>query len=100
MKPLQEGAYIKHFQYGLGVVTELDAERTSIYFDLHGVKKFVTSIVPHICSLKLRRELAAYGKHPAETRLDITDADLEDYRSAHSPRRAPSPFVRKPSEDH
>lgn len=45
MKALQEGAYIKHFQYGLGVVTESDADRTSIDFDLHGMKKFVTSIM-------------------------------------------------------
>ena len=45
MKALQEGAYIKHFQYGLGVVTESDSDRTSIDFDLHGMKKFVTSIM-------------------------------------------------------
>jgi hypothetical protein len=45
LKALQAGAYIKHFQYGLGVVTESDAERTSIDFDLHGAKKFVTSIM-------------------------------------------------------
>ena len=45
MKALQEGAYIKHFQYGLGVVTESDSERTLIDFDLHGPKKFVTSIL-------------------------------------------------------
>ena len=45
MKALQKGAYIKHFQYGLGVVTESDSERTSIDFDLHGPKKFVTTIM-------------------------------------------------------
>ena len=45
MKALEEGAYIKHFQYGLGVVTESNADRTSIDFDLHGMKKFVTSIM-------------------------------------------------------
>jgi hypothetical protein len=45
LKGLQEGAYIKHFQYGLGVVTESDSERTSIDFDLHGMKKFVTSLM-------------------------------------------------------
>ena len=45
MKALQEGAYIKHFQYGLGVVTESDHDRTFIEFDLHGLKKFVTSIM-------------------------------------------------------
>lgn len=45
MKALEAGAYIKHFQYGLGVVTESDSDRTSIDFDLHGIKKFVTSIM-------------------------------------------------------
>ncbi len=45
MKALAEGLYIKHFQYGLGVVTDSDAERTSIDFDLHGLKKFVPSIM-------------------------------------------------------
>ncbi len=45
MKALAEGQYVKHFQYGCGVITESDAERTSIDFDLHGVKKFVTSLM-------------------------------------------------------
>jgi hypothetical protein len=45
LKALEEGAYIKHFQYGLGVVTESNSDRTSIDFDLHGIKKFVTSIM-------------------------------------------------------
>jgi len=45
MKALPEGSYIRHFQYGLGVITASDAERTSIDFDLHGEKKFVTSIM-------------------------------------------------------
>src|ERR1700732_1349848 len=45
MKALEKGAYIKHFQYGLGVVTESNSDRTSIDFDLHGMKKFVTSIM-------------------------------------------------------
>lgn len=45
MKALREGAYIKHFQYGLGVVTDSNVEYTSIDFDVHGMKKFVTSIM-------------------------------------------------------
>ena len=45
MKALPEGSYIQHFQYGLGVVTESDSERTSIEFDLHGMKKFLTSLM-------------------------------------------------------
>jgi hypothetical protein len=45
LKGLAEGQYIKHFQYGLGVITETDSERTSIDFDVHGPKKFVTSLM-------------------------------------------------------
>ncbi len=45
MKALAEGQYVKHFQYGCGVITESDEERTSIDFDLHGPKKFVTSLM-------------------------------------------------------
>lgn len=45
MKALAEGLYIKHFQYGNGVVTESDADRTTIDFDVHGIKKFVTTLM-------------------------------------------------------
>jgi len=45
VKALAEGLYIKHFQYGCGVVTQSDTERTTIDFDTHGVKKFVTGIM-------------------------------------------------------
>ena len=44
MQVLQEGQAIRHEQYGVGVVTESNIERTVIDFDNHGVKKFVTSI--------------------------------------------------------
>jgi hypothetical protein len=45
VKALPKGQYIKHFQYGCGVITESDEERTSIDFDTHGIKKFVTSLM-------------------------------------------------------
>ena len=45
MQPLPQGQYVKHLQYGLGEVTESDAERTSIDFQLHGAKKFATRIM-------------------------------------------------------
>jgi hypothetical protein len=44
VQTLVEGQAIRHDQYGLGVVTESNGERTTIEFDNHGVKKFVTSI--------------------------------------------------------
>lgn len=45
MRSQREGAYIRHFQYGLGVITASDEEYTSIDFDVHGPKKFVTSLM-------------------------------------------------------
>jgi hypothetical protein len=41
---LAEGQTIRHEQYGIGTVTESNTDRTTIDFDNHGVKRFVTSI--------------------------------------------------------
>ncbi|HUK30645.1 MAG TPA: hypothetical protein VLV89_05990 [Candidatus Acidoferrum sp.] len=45
MQILPEGQYIKHSVYGVGIVTEADSERTSIHFESHGPKKFVTAMM-------------------------------------------------------
>lgn len=45
MQVLVSGQQVKHSQYGLGIVTESDVERTSIDFDDHGRKLFVTSLM-------------------------------------------------------
>ena len=45
MRSLGEGQQLKHDQYGLGVVTQSDNERTTIDFDDHGKKLFVTSLM-------------------------------------------------------
>jgi hypothetical protein len=42
---LSEGQCIKHGQYGFGIVSQSDAERTTIDFDEVGTKKFVTSLM-------------------------------------------------------
>ena len=44
MNILSEGQSIRHDQYGMGTVTESNTDRTTIDFDDHGVKRFVTSI--------------------------------------------------------
>jgi hypothetical protein len=45
MQSIPEGQFVRHAQYGLGVVTQSGAERTSIDFHLHGIKKFVTQLM-------------------------------------------------------
>jgi hypothetical protein len=41
---LDAGQTVRHVQYGVGTVTESDSDRTTVEFDDHGMKKFVTSI--------------------------------------------------------
>ncbi len=45
MQSLAEGQFVRHVRYGLGVVTQSNAERTSIDFHLHGPKKFATKLM-------------------------------------------------------
>jgi hypothetical protein len=55
---------------------------------------------PDICSLRLRRELAADGNHPANTSFQITDEELDDYRGRHSPKTSQSPYKKKVTEEY
>ncbi len=45
MQARAAGEYIRHFQYGCGVIKESNPSRTTIDFDEHGVKLFVTSLM-------------------------------------------------------
>jgi hypothetical protein len=75
MQVLRQAQYLKHGQYGLGVVTQSNAERTTIDFDLHGVKKFVTSL--------LVAELLS-GQAPAKLALP----KVRRAKASHSPAAA------------
>jgi len=55
---------------------------------------------PDICSLRLRRELAADANHPANSHFQITDEELDDYRGRHSPKPSHSPYKKKDKEDY
>jgi hypothetical protein len=43
---------------------------------------------PDLCSLKLRRELAASENHPAHTHYRISEEELDEYRGSHSSKAA------------
>ena len=45
MAILSSGQYIKHFQYGCGTIIKYNQDRTTIDFDTHGIKLFVTSLM-------------------------------------------------------
>jgi len=45
MKSMSVSSRVIHEKYGLGVIPEVDPQYTTINFDDHGRKKFVTEIV-------------------------------------------------------
>ena len=45
MQALPQGQYVKHYRYGFGLITESDPEETSIEFETHGFKRFVTRLM-------------------------------------------------------
>ncbi len=55
---------------------------------------------PDICSLRLRRELAADANHPSNTHFEITDQELDDYRGRHSPKPSHSPYKKKVTQEY
>lgn len=50
-----------------------------------------------ICSLRLHRELAAFGNRPPRAHYCIGTAELEDYRKSHSPKAAG--YAHKPPQE-
>jgi len=61
---LDAGQTVRHVQYGVGTVMESDSERTTVEFDDHGTKKFVTSI----WSAELVGEIAGRPSKPKRRR--------------------------------
>lgn len=45
MTALPKGQYVKHYRYGFGIVIESNEEGTSIEFEVHGSKNFVTKLM-------------------------------------------------------
>ena len=45
---------------------------------------------PDVCSLRLRREFTTQTDHPPSTCFSVTDAELADYKEAHTPKSKPS----------
>ena len=52
-----------------------------------------------ICSLRLHRELTAFGNHPPEAHYRISETDLDDYRISHAPKAAGYPYKTKVPQD-
>ncbi len=65
-------------------------------FDTHRVR---FQDAPDICSHRLHRELAATENHPEKSHFRLTDAELEEYRTAHAPKASRTPYQRPADQD-
>ena len=65
-------------------------------FDSHRVRY---QDAPDICSLKLRRELAACDNHPLKTSFRISETELDDYRASHMPKGARNLYAPKAARE-
>lgn len=54
---------------------------------------------PEICLLRLHRELAVFENHPPKSHYRISETDLDDYRSSHTPKAWGYPYKPKVSRD-
>lgn len=54
---------------------------------------------PEICSLRLHREFAAKTDHPPSTRFSVTDAELADYKDAHTPKSKASASAHREDQE-
>ncbi len=70
MQVLEAGQTVRHMQYGVGTVTESDSDRTTVEFDDHGMKKFVTSM----WSAEIVGEIAGRPARPKRRRKSAKTA--------------------------
>lgn len=54
---------------------------------------------PEICSLRLHREFSSRTDHPPSTRFSVTDAELADYKDAHTPKSKPGASAHKKDQE-
>jgi hypothetical protein len=71
---LEAGQTVRHMQYGVGTVTESDSDRTTVEFDDHGMKKFVTSM----WSAEVVGEVAGRPARPKRRRKSTKKAALKE----------------------
>jgi hypothetical protein len=66
-KPLSEGQWLRHDRFGVGVTVQSDEDRTTIKFDEHGAKTFVTRMLVAELTVAPDRPAAKPRKRSAKT---------------------------------
>jgi hypothetical protein len=65
----------------------------SIGNEAFGSRRVRFQDAPEICSLRLHRELAVFGRQTPHANYRISEIDLDDYRRSHTPKTAGYPYT-------
>ena len=75
MQGLLEGQQIQHELYGAGVIRESDADRTTIEFEDHGTKKFVTELMKvEFVGEAPDKPKSRRGRKPKKAKVEVKEA--------------------------
>ncbi len=72
-KEFSVGQAVEHHLYGVGIISAMDAERTTIDFEHHGPKKFVTSIVKLQATDKIPQAKATRRRGVRKTKAKVAE---------------------------
>lgn len=93
-------ALVREYHFVVRQAMDETSEFTlSIGNEAFGSRRVRFQDAAEICSLRLRRELAVFENHPPQAHYRISEADLDDYRSAHATRAWGYPYKPKVSRD-
>jgi hypothetical protein len=93
-------ALVREYSFIVRRALDQTAEFTlTIGNEAFGSRRVRFQDAPEICSLRLRHELAVFGNHPPQAHYCISEADLDDYRSSHTPKAWGYPYKPKGSRD-
>ncbi len=67
--------------------------------DAFGPRRVRFQDAPEICSLRLHRELAAFGDHPPQAHYRISEIDLDEFITSHAPSTRGYLYKPKASRD-
>jgi hypothetical protein len=82
-----------------GALNETSEFTLTIGNEAFGSRRVRFQDAPEICSLRLQRELAVFENHPPKAHYRISETDLDDYRSSHTPSSRSYPYKPKVSRD-
>lgn len=82
-----------------GAANETSEYTLTIDNESFGSRRVRFQDAAEICSLRLHRELAAFGNHPPRAQYSIGGAELEEYRKSHSRKASGNPYKPKDPDD-